>query len=118
MPLVRIEIIKGKSSAYKKGLLEAIHASLMKALGIPDWDRFQRLYELDDADFERPEGKTDRFTIIEITLFPGRTKEQKAKLYREIVARLSLDPGIEAKDIFIVLHEPPNENWGLAGVQK
>lgn len=118
MPLVRIEIIKGKTEQYKKTLLDGVHAALIGALGIEDWDRFQRLYELDEAQFEKPEGKSEKFTIIEITMFPGRTKAQKAALFREITDRLQADPGIEPKDVFIVLHEPPDENWGLAGKQR
>ena len=118
MPLVRIEIIKGKSKAYKKALFDGVHGALVFALGVEDWDRFQRLYELDDDHFERPAGKSDCFTIIEITMFPGRTKEQKAALYRKITENLHADPGIDPKDVFIVLHEPPDENWGLAGIQR
>ena len=118
MPLVRIEIIKGKSVEYKKEMLEGVHVALMNAIQIEDWDRFQRLYEIEDEFFERSEGKTDKFTMIEITMFQGRTKEQKAKLYEEIVKELYERLQIQATDIFIVLNEPPNENWGLAGEQR
>jgi len=118
MPLVRIEIVKGKSAEYKKEILEGVHVALMNAIQIEDWDRFQRLYEIDDEFFERSEGKTDKFTMIEITMFQGRTKEQKAKLYEEIVKELYERLQIQATDIFIVLNEPPNENWGLAGKQR
>ena len=118
MPLVRIEIIKGKSAEYKKAVLDSVHAGLVEALGIEDWDRFQRLYELDDACFERGDGKTDRFTMIEITMFPGRTKEQKARIFECITAELVRAPGIEAPDVFIVLQGPPDENWGFAGKQR
>ena len=118
MPLVRIEIIKGKDAAYRKALLDSVHQALENALQIEGWDRFQRLYELDDCNFERSESKTDRFTMIEINMFPGRSKEQKAKLFTEIVRVLGENPGIAPTDIFIVLHEPPNENWGLAGIQR
>ncbi len=118
MPLVKIEIIKGKTPDYKKQLLEGIHAALEKALQIESWDRFQRLYELDAADFERSESKTDNFTMIEITMFPGRTKEQKAKIFEEIVNELGTRLGIVNTDIFIVINEPSDENWGLAGKQR
>ena len=114
MPLVRIEIIKGKDVGYKKELLVAVHT----ALQIENWDRFQRLYEIDDEFFERSESKTDKFTMIEITMFQGRTKEQKARIYEEIVKELQTRLAIEPTDVFIVLNEPPNENWGLAGRQK
>lgn len=118
MPLVRIEIINGKTAEYKKQLLEGVHSALETALGIPDWDRYQRLYELEDDCFERSDGKSDSFTMIEITMFPGRTKEQKAAVFENIVRELECSPGIAAEDVFIVLHEPPNENWGLCGRQR
>lgn len=118
MPLVRIEIIKGKNSEYKKTLLDAVHIALVNAIQIEEWDRFQRLYEIEEDFFERSESKTEKFTMIEITMFPGRTKEQKARIYEEIVKELRDRLDIEPTDIFIVLHEPPNENWGLAGKQR
>lgn len=118
MPLIRVEILKGKDASYKKTLLDAVHDALAAAIGIPDWDRFQRLYELEPECFERAPGKTDHFTMIEITMFPGRTKEQKAKIYEEIVQALQERLGIANTDVFIVLQEPPNENWGLAGKQR
>ena len=118
MPLVKIEIIKGKSLEYKKTVLDAVHVALENAIQIENWDRFQRLYEIEDDLFERSESKTDKFTMIEITMFLGRTKEQKSKLYKEIVKELNQRLGIEPTDIFIVINEPANENWGLAGIQR
>mgnify|MGYP003305394955 FL=1 len=32
MPLVRIEIVKGKSVEYKKEMLEGVHVALMNAI--------------------------------------------------------------------------------------
>lgn len=118
MPLVRIEIIKGKTRDYKKKLLSAVHTALVNAIQIEDWDRFQRLYEIEDNYFERSESKTDKFTMIEITMFPGRTKEQKARIFEEITKELKEQLEIQPTDVFIVLNEPPNENWGLAGKQR
>lgn len=118
MPLVRIEIIKGKNSDYKKMVMDAIHTALVNAIQIEDWDRFQRLFEIDNELFERNESKTDKFTIVEITMFQGRTKEQKAKIYEEITKELYEKLSIQPTDIFIVINEPPNENWGLAGKQR
>lgn len=118
MPLVRIEIVKGKSMEYKGTVLDAVHNALVNAIQIEEWDRFQRLYEIEDALFERSETKTDKFTMIELTMFPGRTKEQKAKVYEEITKELEVRLGIQSTDVFIVINEPPNENWGLAGKQR
>jgi phenylpyruvate tautomerase PptA (4-oxalocrotonate tautomerase family) len=45
MPLVSIEIVAGKSPAYKKALLGGVHAALVHAIKIPQDDRNQRLYK-------------------------------------------------------------------------
>lgn len=116
MPLVKIEIIKGKSQEYKQALLDGIHDALVEAFKIPEDDRIQRLYELDRENFEAC-GKSDHFTLIEIIAFPGRSLDAKRKLYQAIVRNLGGKPGIPALDIFIVLHEPPLDNWGIRGGQ-
>ena len=118
MPLVKVEMLEGKSREFKKTVLDCIHDALMDSIGIEDWDRFQRIVEIDKEDFEVPEGKTDNFMIIELTLFPGRTREQKKRAIELITEKLTDKPGIAATDIFIVINEPPLENWGMAGKQK
>lgn len=115
MPLVKIEIVKGKTVEYKKALLDGVHLALVEALKIPDYDRLQRLYELDDTCFEYPSIKTDRITLISLTIFKGRSAEAKKKLYSEIVNNLAKNPGIPGNDIVIVIDEPPLENWGIRG---
>ena len=118
MPLVRVEIVKGKSSEYKRTLLDYIHEALVEALEIEDWDRFQRIIEIKKEDFEFPEGKTDNFMIIELTIFPGRTQEQKKNAIEMITAKITERLSIAPTDIFIVFNEPPLENWGMGGRQK
>lgn len=113
MPLVKIEMLKGKSSEYKKGVLESVHEGLVEALGIEDWDRFQRIIEYDKADFEFPDFKSDNFMIIELTIFPGRTAEQKQGAITAIKNHLSSSLLIDPKDVFIVINDPPRENWSI-----
>ena len=118
MPIVNVAMLKGRSPEYKKTVLDCIHQGLVDAIGIEDWDRFQRITEYDREDFEIPSFKTDAFMIIEMKFFPGRTKEQKKDLIENITGflqeRLSVDPS----DVFIVIQEPPLENWGIGGKQK
>ena len=115
MPLVSIEIVAGKSPAYKKALLDGVHAALVHALKILQDDRNQRLHELAPENYERRPGRTDKFTLVEITLFLGRSMEAKRSLYAKIVENLGREPGIDGNDIMIVLHEVPLENWGIRG---
>ena len=53
-------------------------------------------------------------TYIECTQFPGRSLEAKKRLYRLLVDRLEA-LGTPRRDVVIVLHEPPIENWGVHG---
>ena len=43
-----------------------------------------------------------------------RKLDAKRNLYKSIVSRFG-DLGIAPSDIFIILYEPPLDNWGLRG---
>ena len=114
MPLVRIEILEGRSVNERRQLLQAVHDALVEAFEIPDEDRTQRIVEYDPINFEIPPGKSERYTLIEITAFPGRSRTAKAALYEASVRRLG-KLGIDAADVSVVIHEPVMENWGIRG---
>ena len=106
MPLVKIEMLAGKTPEYKKTVFDCIHESLIDAFEIQDWDRFQRIAEYDKSNWETPEGKTENFMIIELTIFPGRTKEQKNTAIKKITENLTERLSIAPTDVFIVMNEP------------
>jgi phenylpyruvate tautomerase PptA (4-oxalocrotonate tautomerase family) len=114
MPLIRVEIREGWSPAEKARLLDAIHAAAVEGLKIPDEDRTQILTEHPVEAFEIPPGKSERFTLVEITMFAGRSLDAKRRLYRAVVRNLGR-LGIPPSDVLIVLHEVPLENWGIRG---
>jgi phenylpyruvate tautomerase PptA (4-oxalocrotonate tautomerase family) len=114
VPLIRVEIREGWSRAEKARLLDAIHAAAVEALRIPDEDRTQILTEHAAEAFEFPSGKSERFTLVEITMFAGRSLGAKRRLYRAIVRNLGR-LGIPPSDVLIVLHEVPLESWGIRG---
>jgi phenylpyruvate tautomerase PptA (4-oxalocrotonate tautomerase family) len=114
MPLVTIETRRGLPPVTKRQLFDATHDALMAAFKIPDHDRGQRLLEYAPEDFEIPPGRGERFTIVTIEAFAGRSIEAKRALYRELVNRFEA-AGVPKTDVFIVLKEIPMENWGLRG---
>ena len=114
MPLIRVEIREGWSRAEKARLLDAIHAAAVEALRIPDEDRTQILTEHPAEAFELPPGKGDRFTLVEVTMFAGRSLDAKRRLYRAVVTNLGR-LGVPASDVLIVLQEVPLANWGIRG---
>ncbi|UCB49398.1 MAG: tautomerase family protein [Deltaproteobacteria bacterium] len=114
MPLARISIRKGRTADEKKALLDAVHASMIEALNIPENDRNQRITEYVYEDLIIPPGKTAKYTLVEIIMFPGRSIEAKRHLYQSLVKNLA-ELGTDPMDVFIVLYEPPMENWGIRG---
>ncbi len=114
MPLVRVETRKFRSASQKAEIMEAIHSAMRDTLKIPENDRNIRFHEYHPDDFHVPSGKTENYTLIEITMFSGRSLKTKKALYQGIVTKLG-NAGISAADVFIVLHEVPLENWGIRG---
>jgi phenylpyruvate tautomerase PptA (4-oxalocrotonate tautomerase family) len=95
-------------------VIEAIQSALREALKIPEADRTLRLIEHLPSHFAVPPGRGEKFTLIEITMFSGRSMAAKRLLYRAIVRNLAaLD--VPPLDIKITLIEAPPENWGLRG---
>ena len=103
MPLVKVNMLKGKTPEFKKTVFDCIHEGLIDAFGIADWDRFQRIEEYDKSCWEAPEGKTENFMIIELTIFPGRTKEQKKCAIEKITRLLCEKLEIPATDVFLFI---------------
>jgi phenylpyruvate tautomerase PptA (4-oxalocrotonate tautomerase family) len=116
MPLVRLEVRQGRSAAQKRALLDAAHAALVEALAIPDHDRTQRIVEHAREDFELPPGSSDDFVLVEVTMFAGRSRQAKRRLYQALVRNFG-ELGVAPADVFVVLREPPLDNWGIRGGQ-
>jgi phenylpyruvate tautomerase PptA (4-oxalocrotonate tautomerase family) len=114
MPFVRISLLKIWTTGQKRKISDKIHESLVEEFKIPDHDYNHQIIEFDKDNFFYSKFKTKRCVLVEMTVFPGRSKDAKRALYEKITARLR-ELGIEAGDVTIVLNEPPLENWGLAG---
>lgn len=113
MPFVTIEVRRHWSDDEQSAIMEAVHASLIHAFGIPDTDKNIRFIEHEPQRFAvsslltQPEFKT----LISIDCYSGRTVEMKQTLYGETLRRLETI-GIPRDHVSIVLREEPHENWG------
>jgi len=58
--------------------------------------------------------RAPNFTIVTITMFPGRSLSAKRDLFQRIVYKLG-ELGIAGSDINVVLDERPLDNWGIRG---
>ena len=95
-------------------VIEAVQAALREALRIPEWDRTLRLIEHPASHFAVPPGRGPRYTLVDITLFSGRSFAAKRALYGAIVRNLGA-LGVPGLDVKIALIEVPPENWGIRG---
>jgi phenylpyruvate tautomerase PptA (4-oxalocrotonate tautomerase family) len=120
MPFVTLTVRKPKTAEFKDKVLAAVHAALV-ATGVPDTDRFQRVFELDAADFrydthypDVQTTRTDDFVLIEIVWSVGRSVKVKKKLLADLMDRLRAD-GFDPENVLVVFKETSWENWSFAG---
>ncbi|WFR67504.1 tautomerase family protein [Curtobacterium flaccumfaciens] len=93
----------------------AIHSAIMEALEYPPEKRFQRFVGLDPSDFVYPGDRGPNYTIIEISMFEGRSDAAKRKLISELFARIENAAGISPHSVEITITETPKANWGIRG---
>lgn len=117
MPVTLVSVVKGRDSAQKTALLEAVQGAISATLKLPPLDRYIRLAEHGPDEWLLPEGKSAAFTLVEIALFEGREAETKGALYQAIVEALE-GVGVPRADVFIRLMEQPRENFGIRGGQR
>jgi len=117
MPLVRIDVRKGKDAAYRQEIGRVVYEALV-GVGVPKDDRFQVISEYDadrflfDPDYIGIH-RTDDLVIIQITWNEGRNPEQKKALYQVIANGLHSAVGLRREDVFINLIEVKKENWSF-----
>ena len=95
-------------------MIDAVYQAQLIAFKLPEDDKQIRYLEYRPECFPIPPGKTENYTIIEFSIFPGRSLAAKRVLYEGIATRFGA-LGIQPSDIIIVLHEPQLDNWGVRG---
>jgi phenylpyruvate tautomerase PptA (4-oxalocrotonate tautomerase family) len=114
MPNVTIEVRRKYTSAEAESLIAAVHAALMEGLKTPEWDRTIRLITHEPQYFAVPPGRGDRYTLVDIDLFSGRSLDAKRALYQALVRNLGT-LGIPPDHVKVLLRESGAENWGIRG---
>ncbi len=115
MAQVKVYGHRAHLDAARGAISDVIHGCAVDVLGLPEEKRFHRFLALDPADFIHPPDRTDRYTVIEISMFEGRTTETKKRLVRELFDRLEAVCGIAPQDVEITIFETPRHNWGIRG---
>ena len=118
MPLVRIDLLEGKTAEFKTQLGELVYESMLETIGIPKEDKFvivndlkaeELIFSTNYLGVDRTEG----IVIIQITMNEGRTTEVKKALYKTVADKLNNQLDIRKEDVFINLVEVNKENWSF-----
>ena len=118
MPLVRIDIRKGKSPEYVRAVGDAVHRAMVEALDVPERDHFQIITEHDAAHLLYEPGyldvkRTDDVVFIQVVLSAGREVGKKQAFYARLAELLHESPGLRKEDVVINLVEDKREDWSF-----
>jgi 4-oxalocrotonate tautomerase len=118
MPLVRIDLQKGKDRAYRQKVGQIVYEAMVAAIGVPANDRFQIIGEhsADNLIFD-PDylgiHRTNDLIMLQIFLNEGRSVAQKQALYKAIAEGLSASLQVRPENVFITLVDVKKENWSF-----
>src|ERR1035438_10013614 len=93
MPLVRIDLMEGKSPEYVTNLGEIVYQTMVDVVAVPENDRFQIITAHPRAGIYADKSylgieRTDDCIIVQITWNVGRSLEKKKEFYKELCERL------------------------------
>ncbi len=117
MPLVRIDLVEGRTDAEVKSLADTIQEVMEEVFAAPPRDRYQVITEhrpgrlvLQDTGlgFER----TDRAVLVQVVQ-QGRTAEQKRSLYATLASRLAERTGLEPTDLVVSVTDNTKADWSF-----
>ncbi len=117
MPLLRFDLIEGRSDAEIKSLLDAAHRAMLAAFKVPERDRYQIVHEhnpsrmiIEDTGLGIP--RTDKVVFLQVTSRP-RGREAKEAFYRLLAEELERSCGIAPSDLVVSIIENSDEDWSF-----
>jgi 4-oxalocrotonate tautomerase len=120
MPLARIDLITGKSAAFRRQLGEIVYKAMTEVINVPPNDKFQIITEhvpeeFNIADSYLGNDYTQGIILIQVTMNAGRTVEMKKAFFKRIADDLHTQLNVRREDVVINLVEVAKENWSFGG---
>jgi len=117
MPLLRFDLIEGRTDDEMKALLDAAHRAMLAAFKVPERDRYQIVHEhapsrmiVEDTGLGIP--RTDKVVVLQMTSRP-RKRKQKEAFYRLLCEELETSCGIAPSDVVVSIVENTDEDWSF-----
>lgn len=116
MAQVKIYGVDTRLNPIKRQLSDLIHHCIVEVLQFPEDKRFQRFFPMRREEIFYPQNRSRAYTIIEIIMIEGRTKQTKKRLIQLLFKRIREELGIQAVDIEILIQEAPAYHFGFRGM--
>ena len=118
MPLVRIDLLEGKTLEYGVEIGQIVARALSEVLNVPKDDLFQVIttHSKTGLRFDRNYlgiQRSDDCIFLQITLNSGRTVEMKQRFYKAVADGLHETLKLRKEDVLINLVDVPKENWSF-----
>ena len=117
MPLMKFDLIEGRTDDELKALLDAAHRAMLAAFKVPERDRYQIVHEhkpgrmiIEDTGLGI--ARTDKVVFLQVTSRP-RKKKQKEAFYRLLCEELERSCGIASSDVVVSIVENTDEDWSF-----
>jgi phenylpyruvate tautomerase PptA (4-oxalocrotonate tautomerase family) len=116
MSQVKIYGLRAALAPIIPAMSDVVHSCVVDTLQYPEDKRAHRFFQLEPEEFFYPAGRTKRYTILEFSMFEGRSVEAKKTLIRFLFERFDKQLGISPQDVEITIFETPKHNWGFRGL--
>ena len=116
MAQVKVYALRRALDPIKRRLSDVIHACVMEAFAYPADKRAHRFFPLEEEDFFYPPGRSERYTIIELSMFEGRSVAAKKQFMRLLFERAERELGLAPMDLELTISESPKHNWAFRGL--
>ena len=118
MPLVRIDLLEGKTAEYGVQIGQIVARSLSEVLNVPKDDLFQVITAHSKTGLRFDQNylgiqRSDDCIFLQITLNSGRTVEMKQRFYKAVADGLHETLKLRREDVLINLVDVPKENWSF-----
>jgi hypothetical protein len=116
VPLLRFDVVAGRSPAQLRALLDAAHAAVVEAFEVPVGDRYQVVHqhpagELVVHDTGLGIERTDGVVLLQVTS-RARPQEQKVEFHRLLVRNLEA-VGTAGSDVVVSIVENGDADWSF-----
>ncbi|KZD20477.1 tautomerase family protein [Tardiphaga robiniae] len=117
MPLLRFNMIEGRTDAEIACLLDAAHAAVVSAFGVPEGDRYQIVSEYREGrlcllDTGLNIGRTKNVVLVEVTS-RKRPTDQKAAFYALLCQKLKDACDLDSSDVIVSFVENGDADWSF-----